>query len=301
MKRNKKERLEDLSDEELLNLYRDGETKARDILSVRYFQMKNALLARFDLEHRCFRDEWELNEAYFLAYLKTEATYVFDKKTKFLSLMCRNITNELVRVYNEDKKRLGTAVVNSFEDRYADDMEEEEDRTFGDVLSADSDNDSKDYIDFASTLNFIDEKLSKADKKTKRFIYALFQGYGFSDACVVAKIGVGEGRTMLRKIKEILQEREYVLENEVSINETAIFDYGFKELSELLKRRRKREEKHKKLNAKNMEPRFPRAMAEMIQQEKQIELLQKKKELAASSARKKEKKKKTRGRKKKIK
>ena len=202
-----KQKLEDLDDEELLKLYREGNQKARDTLSVRYFKMRKSLLARFVLDDPCFRDEWELNEAFFVAYLKTEGYYKPLKGAKFLTLMCRNLANELAEMYNRAKRRGDLIYVYSLDEPYTYDTDGEEERSFGDVISGSNIDESREHLNFLSALNHLLNHMGSMTKRTKAFVLALYEGYAFSDACAKAKISRAKGRSVIYRIKKIFDER----------------------------------------------------------------------------------------------
>ena len=199
----KKKDLDDMNDEELLELYRTGNQRARDILSVRYFKMRKSLLARFVLDDPCFLDEWELNEAYFVAYLKTEDYYQHHKGAKFLTLMCRNLANELAGIYTRAKKRGELIYVCSLDEPYVYDPDGEEERYYGDVISGSNFDESREHLNLLSALKKLLDEMEAMGKRSADFIVALYEGYSFNDACIKAKISRSYGRSILYRIKKI--------------------------------------------------------------------------------------------------
>ncbi|MCR5079540.1 MAG: hypothetical protein K6B65_06480 [Bacilli bacterium] len=80
--------LEKMTDEELLELFRKGIITARDILSVRYFQMRRSIWDTVFPQVALLLDEWETNECFFMAYLAAEAKFERAKDVKFLTYFC---------------------------------------------------------------------------------------------------------------------------------------------------------------------------------------------------------------------
>ena len=83
------------SDEELLQLLRKGISEARDVLSVRMFRLKDTLTEKVCVEASRYLDPWDLNEAFFLAYLNAEKNFDENKDVKFLTYLCEIYRNQV--------------------------------------------------------------------------------------------------------------------------------------------------------------------------------------------------------------
>ncbi len=86
------------SDEELVELIRQGDTSARDTLSVRYWREKNTLVSAVLPNVRDIVDDWDINEAFFVTYLNAEKNFDADHATKFLTYFCEILKNELLLI-----------------------------------------------------------------------------------------------------------------------------------------------------------------------------------------------------------
>lgn len=195
-----------LTDEELVRLLRKGHKEARDALSVRYFNLRKKLVGLVSNDAIRFLDEWDINEAFFAAYLKTEMNYRFDKNVKFMSLMCVNLRHEIINLLKHVHSQNDGFYTYSLDNSIAPESEEETTVTFAESAYGVAQNESSEYMNLLSVIKTLSENAKGIGAKAEEFVEYIVKGYSVRESSVLCHLSFSQGRTLLAKIKKAMIE-----------------------------------------------------------------------------------------------
>ena len=95
---------QDLPDEELLLLSREGHEAATRLLTERFFGLRHYLCRMASPALATQMDEWSLNEAFFRSYLSAWESYEFHR-ARFTSFLECILAHEMQRTFNTKKRQ----------------------------------------------------------------------------------------------------------------------------------------------------------------------------------------------------
>lgn len=197
-------RLESQSDEELLSMYRDGHNEARDVLSLRYIRISRKLVKVVCSELPQALDPFEIEEACFFAYLKTEKNFDFDKNVKFLSLMCINLRNEIFNLVKKTRAQNDGFFVDSYDENSTwveDDFGEGPTECY-EFAS----NESTDYVDLVYALSALSENSKLINQRADVFALMLANGFSVGEASEYIGLSFSQGRSLWEAIKKAMAQ-----------------------------------------------------------------------------------------------
>ncbi len=197
--------LMNLQDEELLERYRMGEEKARDVLAVRYFNMRDKLWLRVFPEAAFILDAWDMNECLFNAYLKAEKKYVAKRGSKFLTYVCSILkiqAMEALRQYERNRMLIEALPT----DMCFGDDDDGDSRAFASENLVGTRNEPVEAYNYNELCDEINNAPLPDDNEYRKAIALIYKGYKTSE---VEKIMNKGGRTLRRRAQAV---REHVME-----------------------------------------------------------------------------------------
>lgn len=199
-----KKKYEDLSDEELLELYRKYDDKARDVLSVRYFRMRHSIWDSVFPEGFDLIDEWDMNECFFSAYLAAEAKFKKDKDIKFLTYFCQILKYNalsMVRDYYKEKHFRDAVSL----DAEISSVEDDEKPSFADTVPS-SDDDPVSFVNKEEILAEIGKTPISDIEDWKEAMLICMEGYGTVATCELLDQEAHSLRRRVKAAKEHLKK-----------------------------------------------------------------------------------------------
>ena len=168
----------DCRDEELLLLFRMGDPKARDELSVRYFRYRKSHLRRACPEYYDVLDDIAFNEVFFRCYLSAERSFQLGNGRFFAFfelILGREVRREARKVFTSRAEMASTSldVTRDGEHGYF----------LHDIIpSGETMSDPKAFLCFAETLSELGKLPKGMKKESVSIVRMLFDGYSLSEA-----------------------------------------------------------------------------------------------------------------------
>jgi hypothetical protein len=157
------------TDESLLDSYRHGDLRARDVLSVRYFNLKDSLCRKAAPNWCDYLDKWTLNECFFKAYLQAEEGYV-EGESKFLTYFCSILCHEINTVGGLEYTHRDILRPISLSSTPADSNPDEDPVPIEEVIAASPEADPRIAIGFDSIFDVLGSSARNADAGTRKAI-----------------------------------------------------------------------------------------------------------------------------------
>lgn len=168
----------DCRDEELLLLFRMGDPKARDELSVRFFRYRKSHLRRACPEYYDVLDDITFNEVFFRAYLSAERSFQLGNGRFFAFLeliLGREVRREVRKVFAARAEMPITSLDATREGEHG--------YFLHDIIpSGETMSDPKAFLCFAETLSELGKLPKGMKKESVSIVRMLFDGYSLSEA-----------------------------------------------------------------------------------------------------------------------
>lgn len=169
----------DKTDEELLREYRKGDLSSRDTLAERYFRFRRQHARFASPDSYAYLDEWELNEAFFMAYLSAESNYV-EGKASFSSYFRKVYRNEITKAVTAKMKENSHVYFLSLD-------QSGEDGLLSDIVADPTHlDDPKAFCDYADSLRQLNMLPKGINPKIIDVVSKLVEGYSFGEAAELA-------------------------------------------------------------------------------------------------------------------
>lgn len=171
--------LAEMSDEELLLRARLGNTEAENALIQRFFGMRFYLSKSIIGTRPTVLDAWDINEAFFHAFVMAKSTYEF-KGGRFLTLFKKIYENEL-RAAVRSRYRSGTLSTLSMD--YVVDTSESGTTTLADSVASNTVmDDPRNFLNFTEMLRELKQLPPKIDPICLDLVELLREGYSLTEA-----------------------------------------------------------------------------------------------------------------------
>lgn len=168
----------DCRDEELLLLFRMGDRKARDELSVRYFRYRKSHLRRACPEYYDVLDDIAFNEVFFRCYLSAERSFQLGNGRFFAFfelILGREVRREARKVF-VSRAEMAITSLDATRDG-------EQGYFLHDIIpSGETMSDPKAFLCFAETLSELGKLPKGMKKESVSIVRMLFDGYSLSEA-----------------------------------------------------------------------------------------------------------------------
>lgn len=193
---------EDLPDEELLLLFRDGDMKASFALNKRYFDKRSSLARLASPSLSPFFSNWDLNYVFFGTFSLTVERYEFGKNSQFLTYFLTVFRHELIKEA-ERTNIFGRLSTLSLDEEIKSDLEGEG-LPLGEIIAAPKEDPMR-YVDY------LDECISKNDAKNISqdavdVARLHLSGYSFSKISSICGFSKNQCRYLYDKYLSYLRE-----------------------------------------------------------------------------------------------
>ena len=196
-----------LSDEELIRVIRSQKSQhARDVLASRYMCVRLALQSRMFPSARKYLNEWDLNEIYFISYLKAEANYSEKRNSRFMTYFTEIYRNELSSALKEaaiEKEYLSIISLDS------NPLREPSRVMLHEVVATTSAfDDPVSGLEFDDVIALLQQASHIISKNASKLAILMLEGYTIAESCKKLKISLSSGKLLLRRMREFLIKKE---------------------------------------------------------------------------------------------